>query len=114
MGNNYSFQQPIAENNQVFENANFSQVLPHTVVCAGITGLVFRNCNLLNCDVPADAVIESCLTVHKSFCSHLHPELIEKGLPECTTECQHMASKEPIEVDGVVIETIYTYEDLIV
>ena len=92
---------------------NLTQLQPHTQICEGITRLKFQNCNLLNCDVPEDAVVESCLTCHKSFCSHLHPDWIAHGLPECAEVCDHVAETDEIEIDGATL-TIYTYADEVV
>ena len=95
-------------NNGVYENSNFTQKFPHTAIGTGFTGLTFRDCNLVNCDVPADATVESCNTTQISRCGHLH-----EGY-ECVTECEHMVSKEDVSVDGVVIDTIYEYADKVV
>ena len=86
---------------------NFTQLLPHTKIAEGIKNLTFKECNLCNCDVPADAKVIDCLHVHMSRCSHLHDDLPYT----CKDECEHMVSKEDIVVDGEVVDTIYTYED---
>jgi hypothetical protein len=99
--------------NGVVEGHNFLQGVPHTEIYAGQNGLTFRNCNLLNCDIPAGSVTDNCLyPVYNSFCSHLHGEWFAKGyVPECVAECEHMTHKDIITIDGVAVDTSYFYED---
>lgn len=110
---NARFQQPTFEQGQTVEGWNLTQLQPHTAIGGGVSGLRFVNCNLLNCDVPADAVVESCLTCHKSFCSHLHPEWIQHGLPECDEVCDHVADVDEVTIDGETM-TFYNYADTMV
>jgi len=118
MENNYSFTRglslPDVPNNYIFERYNFCRKEPHTAIFAGKTGLVFRNCNLVNCDVPADSIIEGGLNIHKSFCTHIHPGWIEKGLTPCVANCYHVTDVDTITIDGQVIDTIYQREDRMV
>jgi len=102
---------PSAQNGQTFENCNFMQMAPNTTIFAGKTGLSFRKCNLVNCNVPADAQIDDCLHIHKSFCSHLHEKWIDKGLSECAENCSHVIDTDEIIIDGMKIDTIYHYAD---
>ncbi len=83
---NFSKQLPTFKNDQTFERSLFVRPLPHTSIAQGKTGMVFRYCNLTNCDVPPGSVVENCLTVQISFCSHLHPEM---DLPVCAVDCEH-------------------------
>lgn len=107
---NYSItnELPVAENGQTFESDNFEQAMPDTPIFEGVTGLVFKKCNLINCALPSDAVIVSCNTSQVSRCSHLHSGY---GLTECPEECSHMVEKNEINIDGVLIDTVYTYKD---
>ena len=98
-------------NDDVFENCNFSQITPHTRICKGYTGLIFRCCNLLNCDIPDNATIENCLIIQKSLCSNLYPDC---GLPECPENCEHVIDIDEVWIDGILIDKIYHYEDTIV
>ena len=104
---------PSVNNGHVFEGCNLTQKDPHTKIYEGVTGLIFRKCNLMNCDVPADATIEDCLQIHKSFCSNLHPEWIDKGLVVCPENCSHVVDTDTITIDGLVVDTVYHYEDTI-
>ena len=92
-----------AEDGDVFEGCNLSQAVPGTPIglkaqvgtgletCATpAKGLVFRRCNLANCLPPEDAVVEDCMVAQTELCSHLHPELVERGLPECPEKCSHV------------------------
>lgn len=90
----------------VIEFCNLSQMYPHTNITE-IAGLTFRLCNLVNCDVPADAVIESCNTTQISHCGHLHDDYV------CPVECEHLVSSEDIIIDGVVVDTLREYEDIL-
>ena len=98
--------------NGVVEGHNFTQGAPHTAIYAGVTGLTFRNCNLMNCDVPADATVISCLQTHRSFCSNLHDSWLAKEfISQCAVDCEHRTIVDTITVDGVAVDTNYTYED---
>ena len=113
---NYSIARdlPEVEPGHVFEGDNFTRLNANTKIFVGITGLVFRRCNLTNCIVPADATIEECLVVQKEFCSNLHPTWVAKGLTECSGEhCSHVVDTSVITIDGVVVDTTYEYEDTI-
>lgn len=112
---NYAFTRglplPTANNGDTFEGYNFMQAQPHTPIFAGVTGLVFRKCNLMNCDVPVDAVVDDCLRIHKSLCSHNHPKWVDKGLAECVENCNHVIEIDVIKIDGVEVDTVYHRED---
>lgn len=103
---NYSFDRfsncPTPDNGHHFQKYNFSQPLPHTEIFAGVTDLKFTKCNLTNCDVPVDAIIEDCLTVHKSFCSHLMPK-IANWKTACINDCEHKYDEDEVIIDGVTL-----------
>ena len=48
--------------NDVFIQCNFSQFTPDTELFLNRTGLVFIDCNLVNCKLPADAEADGCNT----------------------------------------------------
>lgn len=99
---------PDVEDCHVFEWCNFAQLQPHTSIFEGKRNLRFVNCNLLNCDVPEDAELVDCLHTHLDMCAHVHPEFTSLS---CKPECRHCVSKEEIYIDGVLVDTLYTYED---
>ena len=101
------------ENGDTFIGCNLIQVAPHTAICTGIIGLTFTGCNLTNCDVPENAIVDNCggYGRHKSRCSHLHPEMVEKGLPVCTENCSHVVDIDKVYVDGVLVDATYHYRD---
>lgn len=110
---NYAFTRkvplPAIPEDKTFEYFNFTQKLPHTKIFEGITGLIFKNCNLLNCDIPADAITESCLRIHVEYCANLHPEF------EAEEEnCPHVIDIDEIYDEGVLVETIYHYKDKVI
>ena len=109
-GKNFSHRQPIGvANGDTLDRCNLSQLVPHTVVCSGITGLTFRGCNLVNCDVPGDAVVEHCNTAQISRCAHLHPEWAD-ALPAEAENCPHVVDTDTIEPGGI---TVYHREDTV-
>lgn len=119
---NYAFTRglelPTVKNGHVFSGINFTQAKPNTVIFKGITGLVFKGCNLMNCTVPVDAKIEDSLHIQKEFCSNKHPRLVAKGIDECSSEiCEHYVKSEVDKTfdvkTGVLLkeETIKTYKD---
>ena len=98
--------------NGIIEGHNFTQGRPHTKIYEGYSELTFRNCNLLNCDVPSDSVVISCGLGHVSFCSHLHPKWLENGFVfECVESCEHLVSVDTITIDGILLNTQNHYED---
>jgi hypothetical protein len=114
---NYSFKttglpEPV---NGVVESHNLLQGKPHTKIYNGVSGLTFRKCNLTNCDLPVDAVVDDCLIGHVSFCSHLHEKWAEKGLiDQCSENCEHISEIDTVTIDGVVVDTVYQYADKVV
>ena len=110
-GQNFSFKQPDFTNGDVVENCNLTQLQPGTLIGGGVAGLVFRYCNLVNCSVPGDAVVENCNTSQIERCANLHPELLKRGLVPEDVNCPHVTDIDEIEIGGVVVDTIYTYKD---
>jgi len=96
------------ESGDTIEEWNLVQREPNTAICSGLTGLTFIRCNLINCSVPGDSVIEHCLHVQKDFCVHLHPDW---GLDAEAENCPHVVDTDEITMDSVVLDTIYHYED---
>ena len=110
---NYSFGLrpiPDVENGHTFTGDNFCQLLPHTKILAGKTGLKFVNCNLTNCDFPPDAIFQGCSPYHVSFCTNDRPKLIEYGQTPCAVDCSHITSTDTITIDSVVVDTVRYYE----
>jgi len=89
---------------------NFCQESPNTPILTGLARLTFVDCNLVNCLLPEGSTVVSCNTAQIDRCSHLHDFLSY----QCEVECRHMTSKEEIIVDGVVVDTLYQYEDKVV
>ena len=111
---NYSFgikPIPSVPNGTIFTGDNFCQLLPHTPILVGKTGLKFIKCNLTNCDIPVDAICEYTSPYHISFCSNIHPKWIEYGLTPCVQNCSHVVSTDTITIDGVIVDVVYYYED---
>lgn len=102
---------PTISNGHTFERYNFHRLTPHTKIYEGYTGLTFRQCNLVNCDVPADSVLENCNNVQIEFCSNLHPDWTDYGLTTCSQNCSHVTGTDVIQVNGVTVSTVYHYAD---
>lgn len=109
---NYSFQDPIADfkNGGVITAGNFTQLIPNTEILKGLT-LTIEGGNFTNVKVQPEWTVTGGNWTQISRCSHVHPDWIEKGLPECSVECSHMTNKDEVMIDGVVIDTIYSYAD---
>lgn len=105
---------PDIENGHTFTGDNFLQLLPHTKIFEGKTGLTFINCNLTNCDPPEDSTLTHTKCPQVSFCSHVHPSFVSCGLDECITDCSHVIDTDTVTIDGVVVDTIYHYEDTVI
>lgn len=103
---------PDVENGHTFTGDNFTQLLAHTKIFEGKTGLTFIKCNLTNCDPPADSVCIGADLKHCEFCANVHPEWVEKyGLTPCAMNCSHVTATDSITIDGVVVEDVYYYSD---
>ena len=107
---NYAFmtRDPIPDvlDGHVFTGDNFIQKVPNTQILVGKNKLKFINCNLTNCKLPADAIVEGTFVVQKSFCSHIHPRW---GLAECVENCEHVVDIDEIVIDGIIIDIVYRY-----
>lgn len=102
-------------NGDIFQKCNFAQSVAHTDICTGYTGLVFTDCNLMNCDVPAGSVVNNCLTVQKELCANLHPDRVATGeLDSEDEDCDHVIDTDEIWIDGELVDTIYHYRDTVV
>ena len=109
---NYSFVDPIAnfQNGDVITSGNFSQLVPNTEILKGLT-LTIEGGNFTNVKKQPEWTVTGGNFTQVSRCSHLHPDWVARGLSECVTECSHMLTKDEVYIDGVLIDTIYTYED---
>ena len=115
---NYAFTMkrdlPTVENGHHFIGSNFEQLEPHTAIFAGVTGLKFTRCRLVNCDVPLDAILEDCANHHINRCTNLDSLLVSHGLTACVENCSHVVDTDTVEIDGQVVDTIYHYKHTVV
>ena len=111
---NYSFTDPgdAIPDGSVINSGNFSQLVPGTEIMKGKT-LTINGGNFTNVAVQPEWTVNGGNWTQVDRCSHLHEWRIQHGLPVCETECRHMISKEVIEIDGVVLDTVYEYEDIL-
>lgn len=103
-------QDPPCSDGDTFVDCNLMRLAPNTTICAGVTGLTFRRCNLVNCLVPADATIEQCNTVQVERCAHLHEDW---PLPAEADNCAHVTSTDEVRIDGVLVDVTYHYKDTV-
>lgn len=109
---NYSFKEPNdIENNSIITEGNFTQLEPNTEIMKDLN-LTINGGNFTNVKKQSQWTINGGNFKQISWCTHLHPKLVNKGLTQCATECKHMTNKEEVWVDGELIDTIYTYEDI--
>jgi len=101
---------PTFEDGDVIEGVDFTQAKPHTAFGGNALGVVFKNCNLTNCDIAVTSQAHDCVTRQVSFCSHLNAVL---DLPECDKMCEHVSRYDKeVVVDGVVVlRDVIEYSD---
>jgi len=111
---NYSFTDPgdaIADDS-VINAGNFTQMYPDTPIMAD-KPLVINGGNFTNVRKDAAWTINGGNWTQVSRCSHLHPELVARGLTECALECDHLTGTDSVTIDGVLVDTIYHYEETV-
>ena len=110
---NFSFgkNQSIVRDGDTIERCNCAQHTANTEIFKGVKGLWFINCNLLNCTLPPDAIVERGLVIEKTYCSHLHPEMVAAGMAEEPEDCPHskLVVVDEVLVDGEVAVNGYSY-----
>lgn len=97
---NFSFKDPKCNDGDTFEQCNLTQASPNTEICVGKKELRFIRCNLVNCQVPIDSVIDRCNVAQISRCTHENPNLIDKGVSACAEDCTHRVgdTKQSVEI----------------
>jgi len=106
---NWSFEQPPLNDNDVIDRCNCSQKYPSTEIATGKTGLKFIDSNLVNCSLPPDAQIDECNATQIDFCYWLNPDL---DLPVEPENCRHVVEIDTIVIDGET-QTVYEREDTV-
>ena len=111
---NYSFQNPYddIQDGAVINDGNFSQIYPDTEILQGKT-LTINGGNWTNVKQQPEWTINGGNWTQINFCSHLHSNLIPKGLVECVDNCIHVTAIDEIYADDILIDTIYTYGDIL-
>ena len=111
---NYSFKDPgktgDIKDGAVINSGNFTQLVPGTEIMKDLN-LTINGGNFTNVKKQDQWAINGGNWTQIDRCSNLNPKWVGYGLTECPTECKHMVSKDVIEVDGIVVDTIYTYEE---
>ena len=111
---NYSFKEPgdAIPDGSVIDSGNFSQLVPGTEIMVGKI-LTINGGNFTNVQVQPEWTVNGGNWTQVSRCSNLHPNWVAKGLAECPVECEHMTEKDEIFIDGILVDTNYTYEDTV-
>jgi len=112
---NYSFRDPKDEipDGAVIDSGNFSQLVPGTEILKD-KKLTINGGNWTNVKKQPQWKISGGNWTQISRCSHLHPEWVSRGLPECSVECKHLVEKDEIRIDGELIDTVYHYKDKVI
>lgn len=110
---NYSFQDPDLPDDSTINMGNFSQFAPNTEIMKGKT-LTINGGNFTNVKKQPEWTVTGGNWTQLDFCSHLHKDWNPHGLFECEIECSHMTDKDIVTIDGIVIDTIYQYEDTLI
>jgi hypothetical protein len=105
---NFSYSQPVFANGDIIRNCNLSQLLPHTAIGTNVTGLRFEKCNLINCDLPIDAVAVDCNRAQIDWCYWLNPDM---PLAVEVANCRHVTGSDVITIDGQLVDTEYYRQD---
>ena len=112
---NFSFKSPTFEAGDEVTGCNLTQAAPGTALLAcAAKAIRFARCNLTNVAIDPAWTVEACNTTQISRCTHLHPELLDRGVSPCADNCEHVADVDTVRIDGVAIETIYQYADKVV
>lgn len=111
---NWSFRDPgdSIPDGSVISGGNFSQIAPQTEILVGKT-LTITGGNWCNVAVQPQWTVSGGNWCQVSRCSHLHPELVDRGLDECVANCSHVVDTDEVYIDGALVDTIYRYEDTV-
>ena len=108
---NYSFKDPAdIKDGAIIVGGNFTQLVPNTEIMK-LLNLTINGGNFTNVKKQPGWVVNGGNWAQIDRCSHNWPKYVEFGLAECEIECRHMVSKEEISIDGVLLDTVYAYED---
>ena len=108
---NFAFTDPPFQDGDVVHSCNCIQALPGTEICVGVPNVTVLGGNFVNCIAPPTWDKQGGNWGQMSFCSHLHPNRVEHGLPECEEECEHLVDTDTITIDGQEIVVERHYQD---
>ena len=107
---NFSFTDPVIASGETINSGNFTQLFPNTEILVGVD-LVINGGNWTNVKPQPNWVINGGNWSQISRCSHVSPKLVDRGLPVCADNCAHVVDTDEIWIDGVLIDTVYHYEE---
>jgi hypothetical protein len=95
---NFSFKDPPFKDGDVIEGGNYTQLVPHTLICEGVKNLTINGGNFVNCKPQPGWILNGGNWCQVEYCSHERPDLIIEGLDLCVENCKHR-SAEKVERD---------------
>lgn len=99
-------------NGDVFINCNLIQINPYTPIFLGRNNLSFVGCNMINCSLPVDSIIENCNIAQIDRCTNKRDDLLIYK-EACEERCIHVVDTDEIWIDGVLLDLIYYYKDTV-
>ena len=84
----------------VIRGGNFTQLLPDTPVLVGKKLTIYGG-NFTNVRKDSNWTIHGGNFAQVSFCSHVRPEIVERGLPLCADDCEHRSKEKHWQVVDV-------------
>lgn len=110
---NYAFKNPDLPDGSVIDSGNFCQAVPNTEIMVG-KSLTINGGNFTNVKKQPEWTVNGGNFTQVNRCGHLHQRLVDKGLiPVCVENCSHVVDTDEIEIDGVIVATVYHHKDLI-
>ncbi len=93
---NYSFQDPPFKDGDTVTGGNYRMFVPETEICKGVKNLTITGGNFTNIKPQPTWTVTGGRWCQISRCSHLHPEWVELGLPECPANCEHRTAEKVV------------------
>ena len=91
-GRNFSYIDPVGfvHDGDTISDGNFCQALPDTPILAKIKSLTILDGNFVNVRRQPTWTVKGGNWAQISWCSHLHPELMDFRLRSCIEDCEHV------------------------
>jgi len=98
---NYAFKEPSFQDGDTVEDGNYCQLQPNTEICKNIKNIIINGGNFVNVKPQSAWTINGGNWVQKEFCTHQHPNFINRGLTPCAENCSHRQgeNKQWVDID---------------